>query len=149
MKKFLSLIIVISIITSQLMSTTLTIDFRKHNGITASIRSLILPGWGQYYNEQKSKAYIFAGVCFGMLGLTLYSYNQQEEAYKKYKEKGIKDSVLYKDYEKWYNTTNIFAVLTTLCWAVNVYDAYINGEKYKKQYWFYFKKDKVCFVYRF
>jgi len=147
MKKILLILITISTIISQLSS--ITIDFKKHSGITAATRSIILPGWGQYYNEQKNKTYIFAGLCFGMLGLTLFSYNQQEEAYKKYEEKGIRDSVLYKDYENWYNTTNVFGLLTILCWSINVYDAYVNGEKYKKQYWFYFKKDKICVVYRF
>ncbi|MFN3550968.1 MAG: DUF5683 domain-containing protein [Endomicrobiia bacterium] len=150
MKKIISNILILTTLCNYFLSSAeLRLNFKQHNGISASVRSLILPGWGQYYNEQNKKAYIIFAATFLSAGLSYYFYSQAEQTYKKYEERGLINDTLYSDYEAQITTANIFFVLTILSWGYNVVDAYIYGEKYKKMYGLKFKNNKIVFVYKF
>jgi hypothetical protein len=153
MKKFLCAILVINIFltsTNPLFSSTLfELNFKKHSGTSAAVRSLVLPGWGQYYNEQTKKAYIMFSATMFSLFCGIYFYNQSEQTYKKYEEKGLVESYLYKDYETQLNTANVFFVLSAISWGYNIVDAYINGEKYRKKYWSGFENNKFVVKFKF
>lgn len=156
MKRCVKLVTFISLFHSLLLNINLypiEINLREHNGISAAVRSFLLPGWGQYYNEQKQKAYIFFGTTIIPLCTGWYFYNDAEQTYKKYEEKGLKNDPLYEEYEKKFITANIFFVISMISWGYGIIDAYLHGENYKRKYGFEMKlhKDKTNFqfVYRF
>ncbi len=150
MKKIIIKILILTIIFNYFLSSSeLSLNFKQHNGVSASVRSLILPGWGQYYNEQNKKAYIMFITTFLSAGISYYFYNKSDETYKKYEERGLINDSLYSDYEVQITAANVFLVLAILSWGYNVVDAYIYGERYKKMYGLKFKNNNLIFVYKF
>lgn len=131
----------------------LEINFREHNGTSAAVRSLLLPGWGQYYNEQKIKSYVFFAITIIPLGAGWYFYTDAEKTYKKYEEKGLINDPLYDEYENNLTTANILFILSAIAWGYNVVDAYLHGENYKRKYGLniklYENSTNLEFVYRF
>lgn len=132
---------------------SIEINLKEHNGISAAVRSLLLPGWGQYYNEQKQKTYVIATAVSILCLSGFYFYTDAEQIYKKYEEKGLKNDPLYDEYEQKITAANILFILTGLAWGYSVIDAYIYGEKYKARYGFNIDllKNKILvkFTYRF
>ncbi|MFH1784639.1 MAG: DUF5683 domain-containing protein [bacterium] len=89
----------------------------------AALRSLMLPGWGQFFNEQPTKGYIFAGTEIILLGTTLVMYNQANSTYDDY-ENG---KATYDDYSKKLDTVNMVVGVMAAVWIYNVIDAYVNA----------------------
>lgn len=132
----LTIISLLNIIFCRNSVYSLEINLKEHNGISAAVRSLLLPGWGQYYNEQKQKTYIIATTVSVFSVAGLYFYNDAEQTYKKYEERGLKNDPLYEEYEKKLTTANVFFTLAVLSWCYGVIDAYKYGEEYKRKYGF-------------
>jgi hypothetical protein len=89
----------------------------------AMLRSLILPGWGQFFNEQNTKGYIFAGTEVVLLGTALMLYSQSNSTYDDYKN----GQASYDDYTKKVDTTNMVVGVFAAVWIYNVIDAYIGA----------------------
>ena len=89
----------------------------------AMLRSLMLPGWGQFFNEQYTKGYIFAGTEVVLLSTSLMLYSQANSAYNDY-ENG---TASYDDYSKKLDNTNMVVGVFAAVWIYNVIDAYINA----------------------
>lgn len=94
----------------------------------AVFRSLLLPGWGQFYNRQEAKSWIFIGgeatLLGGALGFHLLGANQQSI----YVATG--QSGPYQKAERMYELRNVALVLVGVGWGLNVLDAYLNGRTY-------------------
>ena len=89
----------------------------------AMLRSLMLPGWGQFFNEQYTKGYVIAGTELVLLSTALVFYTQANSTYSDY-ENG---SASYDDYTKKIDTTNMVVGVFAAVWIYNVIDAYINA----------------------
>lgn len=100
-------------------------DFYAKTPINASLRSLVLPGWGQVFNQQKTKGYIIAGATLLSLTAAIVMYNKANDTYSEYEDKGIPDDPLYDDYSKELDTSRIFGYLTAAIWIWGVVDAYL------------------------
>ncbi len=121
--------------------------------INSSLRSVILPGWGQYYCDY-DKWYYHSLAYITFLGGTFYYYNQGNEYYKKY-EKATNSS----DAEDYWNkaiqydkTTVVLGIATIGVWTYSVVDAYFKGKEYGHISWDYvsnikIEKDSIKLVY--
>ncbi len=93
--------------------------------VGATWRSLLIPGWGQWYKAQKKRAYLFGGV----VGLTLLgtgiSALLESSAHQAYLNARDEQTIRqqYDRYNFWYKTRRTFTVLTFLGWTLNVADA--------------------------
>jgi len=88
---------------------------KKSSPRRVMLRSLAVPGWGQYYNRQYFKA---ALVCGGEVGLVIASIYWNQRA------KGTndrEDKLFYQDYR---NTANWFLLGTVL---LSMLDAYVDA----------------------
>lgn len=56
----------------------------KKSSTGAVLRSLVVPGWGQFYNESYIKAVVFAGV----EGALIYSASHQHDQMKRFEKAG-------------------------------------------------------------
>ena len=112
------------------------IDLSQRTPVNSAIRSALFPGWGQYFNEQKTKGYILMGSEVVTLTATILLYNQAEETYKKYEEKGVKNDPLYDEYSKQMDYVTFGSVLCAGIWIYSIVDAYLvcdrqmKGEKF-------------------
>lgn len=95
----------------------------------AMLRSLIIPGWGQYYNQQKTKAVILAGLQLGCAaGIVIadhrayQNYDRANEAetetIKQHYREQYDDNLEWKSFFKWW------LILLTL---YSVGDAYVEA----------------------
>lgn len=95
--------------------------------VGALFRSALVPGWGQFYNQELWKAATFAGAGIGTAGSALGFYVSSLSARSKYekdKPKTVKQRKLANDRIQ---TANILLWSYAAIWAVNMLDAYFNG----------------------
>lgn len=91
----------------------------------AAWRSMILPGWGQFYKHQKTKGYILGGAFWGSLLATGISLLQESAARDKYLESSTPEEIArtYSDYDQWHKTRQVFTIASAALWAAAVGDA--------------------------
>ncbi len=96
-------------------------------------RSVAIPGWGQYYNEQPTKGLIIVGSEIGLFGSYLLFSRLQNNNYNDYL-----DSEIPKDVDAYYKKANTYRVLKNtsagvagIVWAFSIYDAWRNYEEPK------------------
>lgn len=115
----------------------------SHSPRTATIRSAILPGWGQYYNQKYWKiplVYGAIGTCTGLFFFNLNEYQNARDAYRFKLDNDPANDVLIKDKFKPVDPESIrryrndvrrnvdYSVLAFLvCWGLNVVDATVDG----------------------
>lgn len=112
----------------------------KFNPRTATIRSAILPGWGQIYN----KKYWKLPLVYGALGITAGVFSYNVKGYKRLKQGYIyklagQDDLIYYKYrnlsaESLRTYRNVFrqnvdysALVFILFWGLNVVDATVDA----------------------
>ncbi len=91
----------------------------------AAWRSMILPGWGQFYKHQKTKGYLLGGAFWGSLLATGISLLQENAAREKYLDSNTPEDIerTYSDYDQWHKTRQVFTIASAALWAVAVGDA--------------------------
>jgi TolB-like protein len=95
----------------------------------AALRSLLVPGMGQFYNRQPTKGWIFAGLALGLAGGAVGCQLAGSSAQSSY---GTATNPT--DAEKYYGQAadlyrarDWLLVGLAVTWAVNVVDAYLSG----------------------
>jgi hypothetical protein len=96
-------------------TTKLLSDEPLKSPIGAALRSAVLPGWGQFYNEQYLKGAFAFGLNGSLLALIIYNQNR-------YKETGERS---YK------SKSQDFGWLFGISYLLTLLDAYVNAYLYK------------------
>jgi hypothetical protein len=102
-----------------------TIKFIMQKSATgAMLRSAVIPGWGQFYNE----SYWKIPVVWGFLGWFAYNAIHQNKMYNDYKPLADADPNTYKRYSDYYrDNRDSFIVYMALTYLVNIVDAYVDA----------------------
>ncbi|UCD85101.1 MAG: hypothetical protein JSU92_02620 [Deltaproteobacteria bacterium] len=98
----------------------------------AMFRSFV-PGWGQFYNEQPVKGFLFSGVELGLLGSAVTLYILANSAQDKSDDPNEPDRGDY--YEKAkdrYLAGDILLYSALGVWVVGIVDAYLNGPDFEE-----------------
>jgi TolB-like protein len=101
----------------------------------AVFRSILVPGFGQFYNRQPVKAWMFIGAEVGLLGSALAFHLSGSAAYDDYRSvsraSGPNPSAeatrLYDDAASRWRTRNWLLAGAAAVWALNVADAWLAG----------------------
>lgn len=128
--QFASKIDTSSVVKSSLADTT---KFTMKKSAWGSVlRSAIIPGFGQFYNQSYWKVPLF----WGLLGYLGYQWNSNNKSYKTYKDlfngsitaenKEGNDSY-YGQREKFRDQRDMFAVFIGLTYFLNLIDAYVDA----------------------
>ena len=121
-----SLIVLLAIILPfNLYARETTYNFNSRTSANAALRSLMLPGWGQFFNEQPVKGYIFAGAEVLAIGGAFMFNSKANSTYSDYETK--KTESLYSDYTSQVDTANLFVYAAAAIWVVNIFDAYMSA----------------------
>ena len=102
-------------------------DFKARTSVNASIRSLALPGWGQFFNEQHGKGYIILGATILTLADSFILAAKADSAYSDYTNTGVVDGPLYAEYENQQGQAALVSYICAAVWLYAVVDAFIYG----------------------
>lgn len=103
------------------------IELNHHSPLSSTLRSAVLPGWGQSFNRQNTKGVL---VFFGFIataGAAVYTYRRSNNAYDDYRSKGLKNDASYDDYKNYRTQALIMGSAAGLIWAFSIFDAYHNA----------------------
>ncbi|MDR1695639.1 MAG: DUF5683 domain-containing protein [Endomicrobium sp.] len=103
----------------------LTLDFTAEKPFNASLRSALLPGWGQMWNEQETKGWIVLGLFAVSVAGAFYFNGEAYESYDKYEQESLVSGSYYKDYEDNYQISQICSYVAIGTWLYAVIDAYL------------------------
>lgn len=95
--------------------------------VDAALRSMVIPGWGQYYKGQDRRAGLFAGL-FGLTaGGAIFYHFKMESARDRYEDAvSVADAErLYGTYNRYYRTQNGLAQGALVVWVASYLDALI------------------------
>jgi len=113
---------------------SVTCDFSEYNAFNASVRSAIMPGWGQGWNDQTTKGWlVFGAFALSVFG-AFYYYNTAESDYERYEKMGSINGSVYDDYKTGLNTSRAFGIVAVATWLYAVVDAYVIANKKSKLY---------------
>ncbi len=100
-------------------------------------RSAILPGWGQFYNNQDSKGLILGGITLGMLGGVIGTYivgSNAENQYLSLTDPNANYDTPYNTWETMANLNHIFYIGFGLAYAYTIIDAIWNAQPVRLAY---------------
>ena len=89
-------------------------------------RAALLPGWGQYFNNQVMKGIIISAGTIVAGGLTAYSVVDQNIKYDKYLKTNENQDIAYKEAESAWTTALIWTIVTAVIYSGGVIDAAMN-----------------------
>lgn len=103
------------------------ISFSRHSPGNAALRSALIPGWGQVFNQQRVKGISFftmtALAATGALSLR----SDYRRLYDQYEARGLKDDALYDEYKKKKTQSMALGVAAGLLWLIGIVDAHQNA----------------------
>jgi hypothetical protein len=108
-------------------TTTITSDIfvMQKSPWGAVVRSAIIPGWGQIYNE----SYWKVPVVWGVMGWFVYAWIDNNNNYIDYKnlyiQTGIDKYISYRDFYR--DQRDEFAIYIVLTYFLNLVDAYVDA----------------------
>ncbi|MCK5133020.1 MAG: hypothetical protein KAR40_12815 [Candidatus Sabulitectum sp.] len=111
------------------------IEYRNPQG--AMLRSLVLPGWGQFYNDKPVKGLLYGTLELGLLGLVFYENSKAEHAREMYAETGL--ASWQNNYDTHSSLRRTFIWYTAGAWVVGLLDAYVDA------YLFSFEAENAVF----
>ena len=101
----------------------------KRNGKSAAVRSLVLPGWGQFYNRQRTKGGTLFVLSVGGAVGALIMEKRSRRSYEDYKLQGDPSGGAYNRYSRQRNLAFIGGAVSLVFWTLSVWDAYVQGER--------------------
>lgn len=103
------------------------VELTEHSPANASVRSALIPGWGQSFNGEKKKgAMLFVTATVAAFGA--YHLNRKAaDSLDTYNSRGVKDGSELDDYNK-QHAQSVFLGSTALAiWLFSIFDAYRNA----------------------
>lgn len=85
----------------------------------------MLPGWGQFYNEEPLKGVIYGTAELGLLAAVLYENNKAEHSREMYNETGLVS--WQNSYDTHSSLRRDFIWYTAGAWLVGMLDAYVDA----------------------
>jgi len=101
---------------------------------TAALRSLVFPGWGQLYKQQKKKGYAMIGSAgLSILGTGILHF-MQKDAHENYLNATGHQLIdeKYKNYNTLYKWRNNLALFTGGVWLYSFFDALISSPNQRR-----------------
>jgi hypothetical protein len=107
-------------------STTPPLEYRNPTG--ALLRSSVLPGWGQFYNDKPVKGIVMGLAETGLLAWLIAEHVAAEDARDDYSESG--DPADLERYETHRQTRLDLIWYTSAAWLYGMLDAYVDAHLY-------------------
>lgn len=94
----------------------------------AAVRSMIVPGWGQFYKEEPVKGYVFAGAWVGTAGASFIAHIRRQDAATAYRQATDPTEIMdrYQTYNRTHKFRNAMLVTSAAVWLVSYVDALVS-----------------------
>ena len=102
---------------------TIAFDFTKKTKGNALVRSILLPGWGQFFLGETDKGYIISIGAFVSAAAAYYYYYEAEKSYDRYKTIGLIADDSYSDYQSKSNNAQYALLTMALFWIYGIVDS--------------------------
>lgn len=100
---------------------------KEKRGMTDPLwRAAVLPGWGQFYNNQSMKGIMVSGGVIVAGGLTAYSVVDQNIKYDKYLKTNENHDIAYREAQAAWTTALIWTIVTAVIYTGGIVDAVMN-----------------------
>ena len=129
LKKTLFLLLCSAFMATNLFAEPAAYDFTEKTPKNSALRSLILPGWGQYFNGQTNKGYIVFGAAILTLAGSIALNAKANSTYDDYQAAGAKNGPIYSDYETQADQAAMVSYVCAGVWIYGIIDAYISGRQ--------------------
>lgn len=93
----------------------------------AVLRSAVLPGFGQYYNESYWKIPIIWGTAYYLVDIWIKNDDKYQEFKQLYTESGESNSVYKTNRDFYRDQRDLFAIYIGLAYVLNLVDAYVDA----------------------
>jgi len=103
---------------------SINLDLSAPKPINAAVRSALLPGWGQMWNQQETKGWIVLGVFAVTVAGGFYFNYLAEKDYQDYVALGAVNGSKFDDYLSKRKVSQIFTFAAIGTWVYAVVDAY-------------------------
>lgn len=92
---------------------------------SATWRSMLLPGWGQSYKGQKTRAMIIGGAFISAAGAAGVAWWQESRSHDRYLDSMTPEDIAsnYDTYNSWYKTRRNLTIVAISAWAIAAADA--------------------------
>ncbi len=91
----------------------------------AVLRSAIIPGWGQFYNE----SYLKIPIIWGLAAWFIYNWNLNNNYYKTYESLTLQDyNYYYKNRDIYHDQRDLFTIYLGITYFLNLVDAYVDAQ---------------------
>lgn len=105
----------------------LELDLSNPTPVNAALRSLFIPGWGQYFNGQKAKGASLLLATAASLTGTIVLRSRAQHTLADYHAKGLPNDPLYDKYEKQHQQSVILQGAAVGFWLFSIVDAYLQA----------------------
>jgi len=121
-RKIFSLLLCLFVLPSMVSAETIVIDLTRKKTKNALVRSILLPGWGQFFQGKKTKGYIIAIGAFVSAATAYYYCSEAQKSYDKYKTTGLIADGSYSDYQNKNNDAQYALISLALFWVYGIFD---------------------------
>jgi hypothetical protein len=111
----------------------ISLDLSGETPSLAALRSAFIPGWGQAYNDQATKAWITFWFFAAATGGTIYFNSDAKKKYDEYKSRGLVNDDDYDKYKTDVKTSEIFLAIAIIFYVFAIVDAYFMFDKYSSK----------------
>lgn len=101
----------------------------------AALRSMLLPGWGQYYKGEKNKAWLLAGLWTAGITGTIISHFAREEAEDRYLSETSPDDIVsrYNRFNTFHKLRNNLFLFSAGIWLFSYIDAMVKKQPLRNE----------------
>lgn len=99
-------------------------DLTDRRPSSAAVRSAVVPGWGQAFNNEKGKGILLFVTTVGLAAASIVRYSASRETYNDYKDLGSRSSVLYDDYKDERTQALAMGAAAAVLYTFGIIDAY-------------------------
>lgn len=103
------------------------VDLSRSSRLNASLRSFFIPGWGQAFNGQKTKALLMFTAWAAATAGAVMAYRDADDSYDTYTARGIKEDPSYDDYTHARTRAMVLGGVAVAMWGISLIDAYRNA----------------------
>lgn len=102
---------------------------------SAALRSMLIPGWGQWYKGEKSKGKILMGLWGGSVTGVIIAHIIRNHAEDRYLSETNPDKIesRFKTFDRWHKIRNNLLIFAAGIWVYSYLDAILNNHPLKKQ----------------
>jgi len=102
-------------------------DVSNHTRVNSTVRSALIPGWGQIFNKQRVKGWSLMITTTASLFGSVTLYRKSKDSFNDYEASGRINGPAYDDYESERVQAMVLGSLAVALWSFSVVDAYRNA----------------------